>query len=113
MSTPSPRITLAVLAYNQSATIDTAVQSALGQQCEPVEVLLSDDASPDDTFDKMQAAASAYTGPHQVVVRRNARNLGIGEHYNEVMRAARGRLIVMMAGDDISTPDRVARTAAA
>ena len=112
MSTP-PRITLAVLAYNQSATIDTAVGSALGQQCEPVEVLLSDDASPDDTFDKMQAAASVYTGPHQVVVRRNARNLGIGEHYNEVMRAARGRLIVMMAGDDISTPDRVARTAAA
>jgi glycosyltransferase involved in cell wall biosynthesis len=109
----APRITLAVLAYRQAGFIDAAVQSALGQVCEPVEVLLSDDASPDTTHDQMQALAAAYRGPHQVVVRRNARNLGIGDHINEVVRAARGQLIVMMAGDDLSLPQRVARVAAA
>lgn len=113
VSTSGPRITLAVVAYQQSALIDAAVQSALGQQCEPIEVLLSDDASPDDTFEKMQAMAAAYTGPHQVVLRRNPSNLGIGKHANAVLQAARGELIVLMAGDDISHPDRVARTAQA
>jgi glycosyltransferase involved in cell wall biosynthesis len=108
-----PRITLAVLAYNQSRFIDDAVRSALGQVCEPVEVLLSDDASPDTTFAQMQALAAAYRGPHQVVLRRNPHNLGIGEHYNEVLRAARGELIVMMAGDDLSLPERVALSAKA
>lgn len=107
----APRITLAVLAYNQSAFIDAAVRSAIGQECEPVEILLSDDASADDSFERMSALAQAYQGPHQVVVRRNPRNLGIGAHYNELVRAARGSLVITMAGDDISAPDRVARIA--
>lgn len=109
----APRITLTVLAYNQSAYIEEAVRSALGQQCEPVEILLSDDASTDDTYARMSALAAAYQGPHTVILRRNERNLGIGGHYNSLVSAARGQLIVTMAGDDISTPDRVARIAAA
>lgn len=109
----TPRITLAVLAYNQSAFVEDAVRSALAQECEPVEVLLSDDASPDTTFEQMKALAEAYRGPHQVVLRRNEKNLGIGPHFNAVLQAARGELVVMMAGDDISLPDRVALTAKA
>jgi glycosyltransferase involved in cell wall biosynthesis len=107
----TPRITLAVLAYRQSAFIEDAVRSALAQVCEPVEVLLSDDASPDDSFKRMQALADQYRGPHHVVARRNEHNLGIGAHYNAVIQAARGELIVTMAGDDISLPQRVAVTA--
>jgi glycosyltransferase involved in cell wall biosynthesis len=109
----TPRITLAVLAYRQEGFIEAAVRSVLAQECDPVEILLSDDASPDTTYEQMQALAEAYRGPHQLVLRRNPRNLGIGEHFNEVVRAARGQLIVMMAGDDLSLPDRVARIAAA
>ena len=108
-----PRITVAVLAYNQAHFIEGALASVLEQQCEPVEILCSDDASPDDTFETMQRIAAAYRGPHRVVVRRNPRNLGIGQHFNEVMKAARGELIVMMAGDDLSLPGRIAKTAAA
>lgn len=109
----SPRITLAVLAYNQSCFIDDAVRSALAQRCEPIEILLSDDASPDSTFQQMQALAQEYAGPHQVVVRRNETNLGIGGHFNALMEAARGELVVLMAGDDLSLPNRVALTAQA
>ncbi len=108
-----PRITLVVLAYNQSRLVEEAVDSALGQVCEPIEILLSDDASPDSTFALMQARALAYRGPHDVVLRRNPRNLGIGEHFNAVLSNARGELVVFMAGDDISLPTRVAVTAEA
>jgi glycosyltransferase involved in cell wall biosynthesis len=104
----APRITLAVFAYNQAHFIDEAVRSALAQACEPIEIILSDDASADGTFAQMQAQASVYRGPHQVIVRRNERNLGMAGHFNEVMRAARGELVVLMAGDDISLPERVA-----
>ena len=54
----------------------------------------------------MQTLAEAYDGPHQVIVRRNERNLGITAHINEVMRHARGSLIILMGGDDISLPER-------
>lgn len=113
MNHPAPRITLAVLAYRQSDFIDEAVRSALGQICEPIEIVLSDDCSPDDTYERMQALAAAYDGPHQVVVRRNGCNLGITAHYNEVMKSAKGQLVVVMAGDDISLPERVSATAQA
>ncbi len=107
------RITLALLAYNQERFIESAVASALAQECEPIQVLLSDDCSTDGTYDRIRQLADRYHGPHRVVVRRNAENLGIGRHFNALMESAEGRLVVMMAGDDISRPDRVAVTAAA
>jgi len=107
----TPRITLAVLAYKQSSTIDAAVESALAQICEPIEILLSDDASPDNTFERMQMLGDTYQGPHQIHVRKNTTNLGIGAHINTVVDVAAGDLLVVMAGDDISLPDRVAHIA--
>src|SRR5206468_1596101 len=35
---------------------------------------------------------------------------GIGAHFNALMRIAEGRLVALMAGDDISLPERIART---
>ncbi|WP_442775742.1 glycosyltransferase family 2 protein [Sphaerotilus montanus] len=108
-TTNRPSITLAMLAYNQSAVIDAAIASALAQTGEPIEILLSDDASPDDTFDRMQAQAAAYRGPHQVIARCNPVNLGLGGHVNAVMQAARGELVLLMAGDDLCLPERAQR----
>jgi glycosyltransferase involved in cell wall biosynthesis len=109
----SLRISLALLAYNQARCIDEAVRSALAQVCEPIEIILSDDCSTDDTFDRMQALVAAYRGPHEVVLRRNEVNLGIGTHFTTLMGLARGALVFNMAGDDISLPNRVARIAQA
>ena len=94
---PSPRACVLLLAYNQQETIESAIDSVLGQQCEPIEIVLSDDASSDRSFELMQAAAERYRGPHVVVARRNATNLGIGQHYNELVRATRAPLLVTLA----------------
>lgn len=114
MTSPmAPRISLIVFAYNQSKTIDSAVRSALAQICEPIEIILSDDASPDDTLARMRALAVDYAGPHLVKVRSNSANLGINGHFNAVVQTAQGELIMLMAGDDISMPNRVAKVAQA
>jgi len=105
------RITLLVLAYQQAPYIGDAVRSALAQACEPIEIILSDDASGDDTFAQMQALAAGYQGPHRIVLNRNEQNLGIGQHYNRLIELAQGELLVTQAGDDISLPHRVARIA--
>lgn len=108
-----PRISLLVLAYKQAEFVTEAVRSALAQVCEPIEIVLSDDASPDDTFDRMVAAAQEYRGHHQIVFNRNERNLGIGSHYNRLINLASGELLVTQAGDDVSVAHRVADLAAA
>ena len=103
-------VTLALFAYNQERFIEAALRSALGQTCDPIQIIASDDCSSDNTFGLMQAVADGYSGPHRLLVRRNEKNLGIGAHVNELMRLAEGRLVVLMAGDDISLPQRVERT---
>jgi glycosyltransferase involved in cell wall biosynthesis len=106
---PRHRVSLVLLAYNQESMVRRAVQSCLAQDCEPLEIVLSDDASTDGTFEAMQPLAAAYRGPHTVRARRNATNVGIGEHYNQLLKATSGELLVTAAGDDFSEPHRVRR----
>lgn len=104
-----PLLTFALFAYNQERFIAEAVQGALSQTYTPLEIILSDDCSSDRTFEIMQELAAGYQGPNRVIVRRNERNLGIGGHVNKVMEIARGQLIVVAAGDDVSLPHRTVR----
>lgn len=109
MAQSFPRVSLLVLTYNQRDLLDRAVASAFAQDCPPIEIVLSDDGSSDGSFERLQELAAAYRGPHRVVVRRNDGNVGIGEHYNQLLHAATGELLITAAGDDVSTPDRVRR----
>jgi len=102
-----PRITLILLTYNQRAYLKEAVSACLSQIGEPIEILLSDDASTDGSFELMKQLADQYSGPHLVRLRRNTCNLGIGEHYNQAIADSGGQLLVTAAGDDISLPGRV------
>jgi glycosyltransferase involved in cell wall biosynthesis len=99
--------TLFLFAYNQADTIVEAAMSCLGQVCEPIEIVFSDDCSNDDTFVKLCQVAQEYKGPHKVSVRRNETNLGIAGHYNQAVACAQSDLIVVAAGDDLSEPQRV------
>lgn len=109
----APTVSMILLACNQQATARAAAESCLAQSGEPIEIVLSDDASSDGTFDELQAAAAAYRGPHRVRARRNPQNLGIGAHYNQLLAETSGELLVTAAGDDVSLPHRVQRLRAA
>lgn len=101
-----PLISLVIVAYRQEKLIDAAIQGALGQTHSNMEIVLSDDCSPDGTFERIQAAAEEYSGPHRVVTNRNSENLGLAAHINAALEIATGEWIVLAAGDDVSLPDR-------
>ena len=109
----APRLSLLLLVYNQAATVEQAVNSCLAQQGEPIELLLSDDASTDHSFALMQRLAADYHGPHLVRLNRNPHNLGIGAHLNRLVALSHGELLVVAAGDDASLPQRCQRLAQA
>ncbi len=102
-----PPATIYVMAYNQEKDVRIAIASALAQDYPVLEVILSDDASTDNTFSIMEEMAQSYDGPHRVVLNRNPRNIGICRHINRIFEMSSGALIVQNAGDDISDPDRV------
>ena len=73
-STEKPLITFALFAYNQERFIREAVEGAFSQTYSPLEIILSDDCSPDRTFEIMKEMAAEYTGPHTIVLNRNEKN---------------------------------------
>lgn len=101
-----PLVTFAVFAYNQEDFVRDAIESAFAQTYSPLEIILSDDCSADRTFQIMKELASAYSGPHRIVVRKNAANSGVLGHVLTVAKMARGEFLVVAAGDDISFPER-------
>ena len=109
-TTERPLVTFAVIAYNQERFIREAIEGAFAQTYQPLEIILSDDCSPDRTYQIMQEMAAAYDGPHKVVLNRNEPNLGIAGHFNRIMEKAEGEFVLVNAGDDISLPDRTLAT---
>lgn len=101
-----PLVSILLIAFNQQQTIAEAIAGALAQTWTPLEIIVSDDASSDDTFGAMQAAVAGYRGPHRIVLNRNPANLGIGAHLSQLVAMSRGELLFVAAGDDISLPQR-------
>ena len=108
-SAERPLVTLLLIAYNQADQIGDAVRSALAQTYQPLEIIISDDASTDATFAAIEAALAGYNGPHRVLARRNTANLGISAHLSHIAQMAQGELLFVAAGDDMSAPTRCER----
>jgi glycosyltransferase involved in cell wall biosynthesis len=101
-----PRASLLLIAYNQEDTVAAAIEGALSQTYAPLEIIISDDASTDRTFEVAERTVEGYAGPHTVHLRRNPSNLGISAHLSLLAGQSTGELLFVAAGDDISLPGR-------
>src|SRR3954465_11256485 len=106
---PQPLATMLLLCYRQQTTVADAIAAALAQTCSPLEIVISDDASDDGTWQAIEQAVEGYAGPHRLVLNRNPVNLGIGAHLNRMVGLSTGELLFIAAGDDISLPARCER----
>jgi glycosyltransferase involved in cell wall biosynthesis len=104
---PTPLVTMIVLAFNQQEYISAAIQSALNQDYDNLEIILSDDGSNDQTYEVMCGIASQYQGKHKLIVNRNQKNEGLIAHVNQLLNWASGDLIVYACGDDLSAENRI------
>jgi hypothetical protein len=98
---------MGLLAYRQERFVGEALDGVLGQTYAPLEIVLSDDCSPDGTYEIMRRRAAAYAGPARIVLNRNPTNLGIARHAMRLHELGTGTLFVVSASDDRSYPDRV------
>ncbi|MCY4334700.1 MAG: glycosyltransferase [Litoreibacter sp.] len=104
-----PSISYILLSYNQANTIAEAVESALAQEGDPIEIVITDDCSPDETYEVIEQTVSGYAGPHKLVLNRNPSNLGLAGNVHKAHEISSGDVIIAAAGDDVSLPDRAAK----
>lgn len=103
----NPLVTFALLTYNQEQYIQEAIEGALAQTYSPLEIIISDDCSSDNTFNIAKNLVANYCGRNKIILNKNDKNLGIGGHVNKIFKMSSGEIIVLAAGDDISVPERV------
>jgi glycosyltransferase involved in cell wall biosynthesis len=105
-----PRVSVIVTCYNYGRYVAEAVDSLLGQTFEALEVIVVDDASPDNSREVLQAR---YADNPRVRLVLHDQNQGHIRSYNEGLGLARGEFMGVLAADDFCLrPDAVARQVA-
>jgi glycosyltransferase involved in cell wall biosynthesis len=99
-------VSFIVPCYNYGRFVAQAVDSLLQQTVRDLEVIVVDDASPDDAA----AVLERYRDEPRVRTVRHERNRGHIASYNEGLAMARGRYVGILSADDYClTRDAVAR----
>ncbi len=96
--TPQPQVLVSVVVptYNYGRFLSRAVDSALAQDVEGLEVLVVDDGSTDGTAELM----AGYAGNARVRYLPQAHG-GVSKARNAGIRAARGRYVALLDADDL------------
>ena len=103
--------TFALFAYRHEAFVAEAIRSVAKQTYRPLELIISDDASPDETRQRIDEALRDFPADIPVIRINHAHNHGgLPAVINAAVRRASGRVIILGAGDDVSEPERVAYT---
>jgi glycosyltransferase involved in cell wall biosynthesis len=105
MSARPPRVSVCVPAYRAAPFIGATIESVLVQTCDSWELIVVDDASPDDTF----AVASRYASDPRVRLDRNEHNFGPVGNWNRVVALATGQYVKVLCDDDVLYPTCLAR----
>jgi glycosyltransferase involved in cell wall biosynthesis len=112
VSAPAPAVSLVLPCWNCARFVREALESALAQTYEPLEIVITDDTSDDGTWEIVREVAAGYAAPHALVCHRNAVRQSI-ENLNAAIERARGAFLVVAHGDDVQLPHRVQTQVAA
>ena len=97
-----PLVSICIPAYNAASFIRETLESTLAQDYPNLEIIVSDDASTDDT----PKIVAAYESQGVRLIKQT-RNLNMTTNMNAVIRASRGKYAVKLDADDILEPHYV------
>ncbi|MGC8622298.1 MAG: glycosyltransferase family 2 protein [Caldisphaera sp.] len=97
MSEELPLVTIGIPTYNRSKYLKEALESALNQTYPNIEIIVSDNASTDDTQEMMKQ----YISNPKVKYFRQKENIGVPGNWNTCLNIARGKYFLLLSDDDI------------
>jgi glycosyltransferase involved in cell wall biosynthesis len=105
MNNSKPFVTALICNYNYGRFLAQAIDSALNQTWEPIEVLVVDDGSTDES----RSVLERYRGRIKVILKENG---GQASAFNAGIAEARGEIICFLDSDDFWFSDKVEATVA-
>ena len=99
-----PLVSFLLAVHNGARYLGAAVESALGQTVEDLELIVIDDASTDETPELLAAV-----GDPRLMVLRNDQQDGLAASLNRGLDAATGPYVARLDDDDVAGPERLER----
>ena len=100
-----PQVSVWIITYNHAAYIADAIEGALMQRTNfPVEIVIGEDASKDNTRAIIEDYCTRYPGRIRLLPAEG--NMGITRNTVRTLRACRGKYVAMCEGDDYWTDER-------
>lgn len=96
----NPLVSICIPTYNGEAFVSEAMESALNQTYKNIEIIVSDDASTDDTL-RIINTYKPNTIPIHIF---NHKPSGIGANWNHSIEKAKGEYIKFLFQDDVLEP---------
>lgn len=109
-------ISVALCTHDGAPYIEAQLESILDQVPEPMEIVLGDDASTDDTVAIAERTVAAHRragGRTELVVRHHDPALGVVANFADALAHARGDLVALSDQDDVWLPGKLAAISAA
>lgn len=101
-----PLVTIAIPNYNYAQYVGETIDSALAQTYKNIEVVVSDNASTDGSWDIIRK----YEGHPKVRLYRQTETLPVGNHFGFVLCMSDARYLVFLSSDDLLKPRFVEAT---
>ena len=102
---PRPAISVIMANYNCAPYLSDAIRSVQNQQLHNIEIIVSDDASNDQSVD---IVIRLMAGDSRIRLLRSDQNRGPAAARNRAIDAAAGEWIAIMDSDDLMHPERLA-----
>ncbi|HYG20508.1 MAG TPA: glycosyltransferase [Ohtaekwangia sp.] len=99
-----PLVSVICLCYNHARFVTEAILSVRQQSYAAVELIVVDDASTDNSVDKIRQAIAGLPAVKLITFRENA---GMCKAFNAGLALAKGDYIIDLAADDVLLPDRI------
>ncbi|EEG28572.1 glycosyltransferase, group 2 family protein, partial [[Clostridium] methylpentosum DSM 5476] len=96
-------VSVIIPCYNYGAFLGEAIESVLAQTLKPIEILIVDDASSDNTQQVGLAYQKKYPG--FITFHRNEKNMGIVDNFNNAVPMTSGEYICFLGADNRFLPN--------
>jgi glycosyltransferase involved in cell wall biosynthesis len=101
MTEGGPLVSIVIPSYNQGAYIRETIDSTLSQSYRPIEILVLDGASTDDTVSVLRS----YTAPE--LRWWSEKDRGVIDAINKGCARARGEIVAVQSSDDVYVPGAI------
>ena len=102
-----PKVSAAIITFNSEKFIEQAIESVLSQDYLNIEIIISDDASTDNTPKILEKYSTQH--PDKIKILLAKKNLGATENWFKCVNTCKGKYIACLAGDDEFLPGKISK----